>query len=99
MAPNYQAGKDFIAGFKRYYKGEMIDEIYTPLNQPDFSAELAQVAAEESRCRLRVLPGRTRRELRAAVQAGRPAGQGAAARRRRRPTARRCRRRRTTRSV
>jgi len=45
MAPNYQAGKDFIAGFKRYYKGEMIDEFYTPLNQPDFSAELAQVAS------------------------------------------------------
>ena len=46
MAPNYQAGKDFIAGFKRYYKGEVIDEIYTPLNQPDFSAELTQVAAK-----------------------------------------------------
>ena len=46
MAPNYQAGKDFIAGFKRYFKGEMIDEIYTPLNQPDFAAELAQVAAK-----------------------------------------------------
>ena len=47
MAPNYQAGKDFIAGFKRMYKGEVIDEIYTPLNQPDFSAELAQVAAKK----------------------------------------------------
>ena len=46
MAPNYQAGKDFIAGFKRFYKGEVIDEIYTPLNQPDFSAELAQVASK-----------------------------------------------------
>ena len=46
MAPNYQAGKDFIAGFKRYYKGEMIDEFYTPLNQPDFSAELAQVVSK-----------------------------------------------------
>ena len=46
MAPNYQAGKDFIAGFKRMYKGEILDEIYTPLNQPDFSAELAQVAAK-----------------------------------------------------
>ena len=46
MAPNYQAGKDFIAGFKRLFKGEVIDEIYTPLNQPDFSAELAQVAAK-----------------------------------------------------
>jgi branched-chain amino acid transport system substrate-binding protein len=47
MAPNYQAGKDFIAGFKRTYKGEVVDEIYTPLNQPDFSAELAQVAAKK----------------------------------------------------
>ena len=47
MAPNYQAGKDFVAGFKRYYKGELIDEIYTPLNQPDFAAELAQVAAKK----------------------------------------------------
>ncbi len=46
MAPNYQAGKDFVAGFKRYFKGEVIDEIYTPLNQPDFSAELAQVASK-----------------------------------------------------
>ncbi|MFO1323057.1 MAG: ABC transporter substrate-binding protein [Burkholderiales bacterium] len=46
MAPNYQAGKDFIAGFRRFYKGELIDEIYTPLNQPDFSAELATVAAK-----------------------------------------------------
>jgi len=46
MAPNYQAGKDFIAGFKRYYKGDVIDEFYTPLNQLDFSAEIAQVAAK-----------------------------------------------------
>jgi branched-chain amino acid transport system substrate-binding protein len=46
MAPNYQAGKDFVAGFKRTYKGEVIDEVYTPLNQPDFAAELAQVAAK-----------------------------------------------------
>jgi branched-chain amino acid transport system substrate-binding protein len=47
MAPNYQAGKDFIAGFKRYYKGEILDEIYTPLNQLDFSAELAQAASKK----------------------------------------------------
>jgi branched-chain amino acid transport system substrate-binding protein len=46
MAPNYQAGKDFVSGFKRMYKGEVIDEFYTPLNQPDFSAELAQVASK-----------------------------------------------------
>ncbi len=48
MAPNYQAGKDFIAGFKRTFKGgSVIDEIYTPLNQQDFSAELAQVASKK----------------------------------------------------
>lgn len=45
MAPNYQAGKDFIAGFKRYYKQPLLDEIYTPLNQLDFQAQLAQLAA------------------------------------------------------
>jgi branched-chain amino acid transport system substrate-binding protein len=43
MAPNYQAGKDMIAGFKRFYKGEVIDEVYTQVNQPDYSAELAQL--------------------------------------------------------
>jgi len=45
LAPNYQAGKDFIAGFKRLYKGQVIDEIYTQVNQPDYSAEIAQVQA------------------------------------------------------
>ncbi|WP_439586775.1 ABC transporter substrate-binding protein [Hydrogenophaga sp.] len=44
MAPNYQAGKDFLSGFKRTFKGEIIDEVYTALNQPDFSAELSQLA-------------------------------------------------------
>src|SRR3954468_25014948 len=29
MAPNYQAGKDMVAGLKRYYKGRIIDEVYT----------------------------------------------------------------------
>ena len=48
MAPNYQAGKDFVAGFKRSFKGGTVtDEIYTPLNQQDFSAELAQVASKK----------------------------------------------------
>lgn len=43
MAPNYQAGKDFVAGFKRYYKTPLTNEIYTSLTQQDYSAELAQV--------------------------------------------------------
>lgn len=45
MAPNYQAGKDFIAGFKREYGRPLLDEAYTPLNQLDFQAELAQLSA------------------------------------------------------
>jgi branched-chain amino acid transport system substrate-binding protein len=45
MAPNYQAGKDSLAGFKRFYKGQVLAEVYTTLNQPDYSAELAQLRA------------------------------------------------------
>src|SRR5215467_7876828 len=42
MAPNYQAGKDALAGFKAFFKGEIADEVYVPLNQLDFSAELTK---------------------------------------------------------
>jgi len=45
LAPNYQAGKDGIAGFKRFFKGEIAGELYTTVNQPDYSAEIAQVRA------------------------------------------------------
>jgi len=40
MAPNYQAGKDAVAGFKRFYGKEPLEEIYTQLNQLDFQAIL-----------------------------------------------------------
>lgn len=43
MAPNYQAGKDMLAGFKRFYKGQVVEEVYTQVNQPDYSAEIAQL--------------------------------------------------------
>ncbi len=43
MAPNYQAGKDALTGFKRFYKGEVIDEVYTQVNQPDYSVEISQL--------------------------------------------------------
>ena len=36
LAPNYQAGRDAIEGFKRTYKGEVAAEIYTKLDQSDF---------------------------------------------------------------
>jgi branched-chain amino acid transport system substrate-binding protein len=46
MGPNYQAGKDALSGFKRFYKGQVIDEVYTQLNQPDYSAEIAQLQSK-----------------------------------------------------
>ncbi len=43
LAPNYQAGKDALTGFKRLFKGEVIGEVYTRLDQTDFAAEMAQI--------------------------------------------------------
>lgn len=57
MAPNYQAGKDALAGFKRHYTGEVVDEIYTQLGQLDFSAELAKVAAAKPDAFFTFMPG------------------------------------------
>lgn len=45
MAPNYQSGKDQLAGFKRLFKGKVVGEVYTQINQPDYSAEIAQLQA------------------------------------------------------
>ncbi|NDV85136.1 ABC transporter substrate-binding protein [Aurantimonas aggregata] len=57
LAPNYQAGKDALAGFKNSYEGEVVNEIYTPLGQLDFSAELAQIAAEQPDAVYAFMPG------------------------------------------
>lgn len=45
LAPNYQAGKDAITGFKRLFKGQIAGELYTQLDQTDFSSEMAQIRA------------------------------------------------------
>lgn len=42
LAPNYQAGKDAIEGFKREFGGE-VTEIYTGVEQSDFAGEMAQI--------------------------------------------------------
>ena len=57
MAPNYQAGKDALAGFKRYFKGDVLDEVYVPLNQLDYAAELAKIAAVRPEAIFVFLPG------------------------------------------
>ena len=57
MAPNYQAGKDMLTGFKRYFKGQVLDEVYTQVNQPDYSAELAQLQAAKPDAAFVFYPG------------------------------------------
>ena len=57
IAPNYQAGKDSLAGFKRYYKGNVAAEVYTQLGQLDYSAELAQLRAAKPDALYIFLPG------------------------------------------
>jgi branched-chain amino acid transport system substrate-binding protein len=57
MAPNYPAGKDALSGFKRYFKGEVVDEVYVPLGQLDYSAELSKIAAAKPDAVFVFLPG------------------------------------------
>lgn len=57
LAPNYPAGKDALAGFKRFYKGEVVQEIYTKLGQLDYAPELAQVRAARPDAMYIFLPG------------------------------------------
>jgi len=57
IAPNYQAGKDSLTGFKRYYKGRVVAEVYTQLGQLDYAAELAQVRAAKPDALYIFLPG------------------------------------------
>jgi ABC-type branched-subunit amino acid transport system substrate-binding protein len=39
------AGKDALAGFKRFFKGEIASETYTPLSQLDDGSELSKMRA------------------------------------------------------
>ena len=57
LAPNYPAGKDALAGFKRYYKGEIVQEVYTPLSQLDYAAELSNLRASGADAVYIFLPG------------------------------------------
>ncbi len=57
LAPNYQAGKDSLAGFKRHFKGEVIEESYVPLNTLDFQSELAKIASMKPDAIFTFMPG------------------------------------------
>ncbi|HEX8167692.1 MAG TPA: ABC transporter substrate-binding protein [Beijerinckiaceae bacterium] len=57
LAPNYQAGRDSMAGFKRHFKGEVVEESYVPLNNLDFQGELAKLAAAQPDALFTFMPG------------------------------------------
>ena len=57
LAPNYQAGKDSLAGFKRMFKGQIVGENYTKLGQLDYAAELAEIRAAKPQAVYIFLPG------------------------------------------
>jgi len=57
IAPNYQAGRDALAGFKSFFKGEIADEIFVPLGQLDYSAELSKIATAKPDAIYVFLPG------------------------------------------
>ena len=45
IAPNYQAGKDNVAGFQRTYKGKVAGTALVKLGESDFQADFAKVRA------------------------------------------------------
>jgi branched-chain amino acid transport system substrate-binding protein len=57
IAPNYPAGKDHLAGFKRYYTGNIVGEVYTKLGQSDYAAEIAALRAAAPEAVFFFLPG------------------------------------------
>ena len=57
LAPNYQAGKDALAGVKSKFKGEIVGEEYVPLTQMDHQAELAKIAAAKPDAVYAFMPG------------------------------------------
>src|SRR5947207_6248141 len=57
LAPNYVGGQDAASGFKRLYKGKLVEEMYTKLGQLDYSAELSQIRAKQPEALYVFLPG------------------------------------------
>jgi branched-chain amino acid transport system substrate-binding protein len=57
MAPNYIAGKLVQAGFNRGYKGKVVAEIFTKIDQPDYSVEIGEVRAKKPEAVVVFYPG------------------------------------------
>jgi branched-chain amino acid transport system substrate-binding protein len=57
ISSNYPAGRDKMAGFKRYFKGEIVGELYPAFTQLDYAAEIAQIRAANPEAVYEFLPG------------------------------------------
>jgi len=57
IAPNYQAGKDMLKGFGRYYKGNVVAQVFTKLGQKDYQAEISALRAAKPGAVFVFLPG------------------------------------------
>ncbi|OVZ60624.1 ABC transporter substrate-binding protein [Pigmentiphaga sp. NML080357] len=57
LAPNFLGSKDKVTGLKRFYRGKIVQETYTPLTQLDFSAELAAVGSSGAKGLFAFFPG------------------------------------------
>jgi branched-chain amino acid transport system substrate-binding protein len=57
IGANYPGGRENLSGFKRLYKGNIVDEVYTPMNQLDFSVDLATMQAKKPEAVFIFLPG------------------------------------------
>src|SRR5712671_5269236 len=57
LVPNYQAGRDSVAGFKLDYKGEIVEETYMPLGSLDFQVELSKIASLKPDAVFTFMPG------------------------------------------
>ena len=57
LAPNYPAGHDALTGYKRFFEGDIVNEVYTELGQKDYAAEIAQIRASGADSVFFFLPG------------------------------------------
>lgn len=57
MTTNNQAGKDMVSGFKRFYKNEVVGEVYTRFGQVDFAAELSELRNAQPEATFIFYPG------------------------------------------
>jgi branched-chain amino acid transport system substrate-binding protein len=57
LVPNYQAGRDSVAGFKLDYKGEIVEESYMPLGTLDFQPEISKISSLKPDAVFTFMPG------------------------------------------